>query len=223
MLPDLTRRELIPELMDDPAVDVHELFPSLAFLAAVNKLPGASDLVVKALEPLRGRPLALLDVGAGGADVALETARRLSARVVALDLHARTVEYAKSRAAGSPDVRCVRGDALALPFPDKSFDVAYTTNFMHHLDDQQAVTCLREMDRVSRNGVLVVDLERSRLAYVGVRLVTFLANRIARHDGPVSVRRAFTVPELEAAARAAGLRDLRLTTHVPFRLMLRSA
>jgi hypothetical protein len=43
---------------------------------------------------------------------------------------------------------------------------------------------------------------------------------VTRHDGPLSVRRAFTPAELDDLARAAGLPGARVHAHVPFRVSL---
>ena len=230
--PDLARRALIPELMDDPAVDVHALGGGLRFLAAVNGLPGGAGLVAGLLLHDRDRwdprrRLQLVDVGTGGADVPLELVsalRRMGqpAQVVALDLHERTLAYARTRVGSEHRVTLVRGDALALPLADDSVDYACSTTFLHHLDDAQAARCLAEMRRVARRGVLVVDLVRSRSAWLGIRLATLLSSPVARHDGPASVQRAFTPLELEALARSAGLPSPRVSLHVPFRQALTS-
>ena len=74
---------------------------------------------------------------------------------------------------------------------------------------------------MARRGVVVSDLERSAPAYVGARLMALvLRNPLTAHDGPVSVLRAYTPPELLALARRAGLRDVRVRRGVPFRMTL---
>jgi hypothetical protein len=45
-------------------------------------------------------------------------------------------------------------------------------------------------------------------------------NRLTRHDGPLSVLRAFTPAELRAAAEAAGLETLELRRAFFYRLTL---
>ena len=61
------------------------------------------------------------------------------------------------------------------------------------------VGALVKLDRIASKGMILSDLERSK---GGFRAVSFLArligNRIVRHDGPLSVRKAFTLPELES-------------------------
>ncbi len=61
---------------------------------------------------------------------------------------------------------------------------------------------------MSRHGVLLGDLRRSALGYLGARVLAatlWRRHRYARHDGPVSVRRAYTVEEAREMLAAAGL------------------
>lgn len=94
---------------------------------------------------------------------------------------------------------------MALPFTDGSFDYALTNMFLHHLDDDQVVTVLREMSRVARRGVVVADLNRDARAYRWIGLFTLLANPMVRHDARVSVAQAFTRTEVLALRDRAGM------------------
>jgi ubiquinone/menaquinone biosynthesis C-methylase UbiE len=171
----------------------------------------------------------VLDVATGSADIPLHVARWARSRgvrmqVVATDNHPGTLEMARERTAGDPDVTVEAADALALPYPDGAFDVALCSCALHHFDaEEDAVQVLRELDRVSRVGLIVNDLRRSRPALLGVRLLAatlWRRHAYARHDGPLSVRRSFTPAELRDLARAAGLPDARVHAHPVFRLAL---
>jgi hypothetical protein len=63
---------------------------------------------------------------------------------------------------------------------------------------------------VASVGVVVNDLARGRLAYVGAWLLAHLAtgNAFTRHDAPLSVRRAYTVAEARALFERAGMDPL---------------
>jgi hypothetical protein len=71
------------------------------------------------------------------------------------------------------------------------------------------------MSRISRVGFVVNDLIRSRIAYALVWVATrlFAWNRISRHDGPLSVLRAYTSDEVLALARRAGMSRIHITRH----------
>lgn len=66
--------------------------------------------------------------------------------VVGLDIS----EYAIQHAMDDVKGRMLRGTALHLPFPDKSFDFVITINTIHNLVRDQAVEAVREIERVSR-------------------------------------------------------------------------
>jgi 2-polyprenyl-3-methyl-5-hydroxy-6-metoxy-1,4-benzoquinol methylase len=217
------------EYLDDPA-DPVLLEHSLDHVAAVNRWLGGTRALLRALAP-RLPPageLTILDVGTGSADVPLALvpwARRRdrSVRVVALDRHPQTVHVARRRTCSEPRITVVRGNALALPFADASFDFALLSLTLHHLDAAAQPAALRELARVARRALIVNELERSWPNYAGARLLAatlWRHNPITRHDGPVSVRQAFTADELLACARAAGLHNPRVQRRVFYRLVL---
>jgi hypothetical protein len=71
------------------------------------------------------------------------------------------------------------------------------------------------MRATARLGVVINDLLRSRLTLAMVWLATrlFTRHRFARHDGPLSVRRAYSPDELRALATRAGLARLDVRRH----------
>ncbi len=100
-----------------------------------------------------------IDVATGTADVALEIVRQApSCRVVGLDFADKMLGLAHSKVANRP-ITLIRGDALAIPFPNDTFQgaiVAYgVRNFPDHLQG------LKEMVRVVKPGGRVVVLEFS--------------------------------------------------------------
>ena len=87
---------------------------------------------------------------------------------------------------------------------------------------EDAVGALQDMDKLATRGVIVSDLHRTRGGYVAVSVLSRLfGNSVVQHDGPLSVRRAFRVRELDALAEEAGLPYLRVRVHHPwFRVSL---
>jgi ubiquinone/menaquinone biosynthesis C-methylase UbiE len=132
---------------------------------------------------------------------------------VAFDLS----DWMLSFAAGIPRIR---GDVRRFPFRDGSVDWIITTHFFHHLTDDQIVDVLREFGRVAKRGIIVNDLLRNRRALLWIKLFTLWANRYVKADGPQSVRKAFTIPEIEALAQRAGLPWLKTRVHFGHRFTL---
>lgn len=208
------RRSDAPELLDGPVLDPTVLAGNLRDLERVNRRLGGLALSRRAIEHLgSGTPrLEVLDVGTGGADIpaGLLAGRAPVSRVTALDSRAEILEAALARRPdlGARDDLTLRlGDGRSLPFPDGAFDIVHASLVVHHLLPPDVVALLREMRRVARLGVVVNDLLRSRVAYLGAWLLAHAAtgNRYTRHDAPISVRRAYTLPELESLVIEAGL------------------
>jgi hypothetical protein len=74
---------------------------------------------------------------------------------------------------------------------------------------------LRELARVSRLGVVVNDLDRTKVAWLGALALSRIAtrNRYTRTDGPMSVQRAWRAPQVEAIAGSVGLRPIARFVH----------
>lgn len=220
------------ELMDEPTVGRAELEAALRDLRAVNRWLGGWRVVRLCMRDLlAGLPRGsyrLLDVGTGSADLPLRLLRWAARRgvrlqVVATDAHPGTLELARERTAGVPQIEVRWANALALPFADGEFDFVTGSTMLHHFDEADALRVLREMQRVARRGVVVNDLRRAGPALLGARLLAATVwrhSRLTRHDGPLSVQRAFTVAELRTLARCAGLERARVRAHAPFRLSL---
>jgi SAM-dependent methyltransferase len=210
-------RELLDGPLDDPVV----LRGNLRDLARINHWFGGTRASRRALERLLGRrtvPHTMLDVGTGAADIplALVAAGARGGRnlhVTAVDAREEVIAAARTldpRLAGKDGVELAVSDARSLPWPDRAFDVVHASLLLHHLDPPDAIAFLREASRVARLGVVVNDLVRARRHWVAARalLPLMTRNRYTRHDGPMSVRRAYTRVELRALLAGASLRPV---------------
>ncbi len=184
--------------MDDPDLPLDVMSRTLHTLAALNRLTLARRILARACRGQR-----ILDVATGGGDIARYLSdRQVGSTVVGLDRHARVLDVARGHGQG---VSLVQGDANRMPFADRSFDTAFCHLLAHHLEPAQLTNVIREMGRVARR-VVVLDLCRDRRLYAAVWLLTrFSPSAVARHDGPVSVRRAYRPGEAAELGAAAGL------------------
>lgn len=209
------------ELLDGPLDDPRALADNLRDLRRINRWLGGVSLSRSAIRSLAGATaaLSLLDVGTGGADIPLaliQDARPRGARlrVVGLDSRPEILEAA-ARAdpavATTPELGLLLGDGLALPFEAGTFDIVHCSLVVHHLTPDEAIALLSEMRRVARTGVVVNDLDRGLLGWVGAWLIGHLltGNRYTRHDAPLSVRRAYRPGEMAALLRTAGFEPVR--------------
>jgi SAM-dependent methyltransferase len=227
------------ELMDDFSITDIRLTSALEQLRFVNQFLGGYSTTMAKIAPFlrsrAGQKTRILDIGTGIADFPEYIVRwgathspRLDIEIVAIDANQVTVDYARNalnqrlpQDLGSKiDVEV--GDALALTYPDHSFDIAIAAMFLHHFAEPKAVSIVNAMQRVSRHGILINDLDRHPLAYYGIYALTHLLNAspMMQHDGPLSVLRGFKRPELEAIATKAGLENFALSWYLPFRWLL---
>jgi ubiquinone/menaquinone biosynthesis C-methylase UbiE len=205
----------VEEFLDGPLDDPAALQGNLRDLRRINRLTGGASLSVRAIRGLLPGGGSVIDVGSGGADIPvllLADARRRGAelQVTATDSRQEVLDAAM---AVRPGLERVAGLTLALadgrglPWPNGAFDVAHSSLVLHHLEADDAIAFLRELRRVSRRGIVVNDLARGRLAWLGAWLMThtLATATYTRHDGPLSVRRAYTRREMEGMLREAGL------------------
>ena len=168
----------------------------------------------------RAHTLRVIDVGGGDGAFARRVARwarraRRRVRVLVIDADAPTARLAAAACRAYAEIAVVRGDATALPLDAGAADVVHAGLTLHHLEPDAAVDALREMRRVCRGRLIVNDLARTPLALGLVWLVTRLlpVHPMSRHDGPLSVRRAYAPDELDALFGAAGVQGATLTRY----------
>jgi ubiquinone/menaquinone biosynthesis C-methylase UbiE len=201
-----------PEMLDRPDLPHSERVSTYRFLEIVNKIGGARAIgkeLARLSRSWRG-PIRILDVGSGGADIPRAIARWAAraghdVSIVCLDNTPDAIAWARERSRAFPRIRFVRGDARAIPFPPGSFDYVICSLFLHHLGDEEVVGALAAFDRLATRGLVLCDLIRSRIGWLSAKLVTLLGAPVVRFDGPLSVRRSFTLDEIRGLARRAGL------------------
>jgi len=191
--------------MDQPGISEDEVSEAYRVLRRVNRQLGNLSAMNREMRRLvhedcagRGRSsMSILDVGSGSGDIPAAMRERLGnlgikAMALALDRDPTALALATRL-----DLATVRGDALRLPFADRSVDVVTAVKFAHHFSGEALARLVSEMTRVAARRVIVLDIRRHRLAYWGFVAWSrvFTSNRLVRYDGPLSVLRGFTARE----------------------------
>ena len=109
---------------------------------------------------------------------------------------------------------------MNAPFAHGSFAYAMSSMFLHHLDENETVRVLREMDRVASRGIIAADLVRNRRAYAWISMFTLMSNPMVRHDARVSVAQAFTRDEVVAMRDRANVGYAQYHKHFGHRFVL---
>ena len=217
------QRVSIPELLDSPNCPPREVEVSLRDLSRINRWFGGVATTRKLIERVAsatGRnQFTVLEVAAGFGEVPKLAAQQLARKGITLEV----THLDRAQSHLLPGNRAVVADALALPFPDNSFDLVSSSLFAHHLEPEELALFAAESLRVTRHAVLINDLIRHplhvALVYAGFPLMRSYVSRV---DGLASVRRAY-VPEemrqiLASASPNGSSPRLEISRHYLFRM-----
>lgn len=221
----LAERATADELMDDPALDAGTYIEVLHDLAQVNTLTLARRPTLKFLaRTVASRSkFRLLDVGFGDGDMLRAIARwarkrGIAAELVGIDLNPRSVASAREATPADLALDYRTGDYADLA--GEGWDCVISSLVAHHMTRPQLVAFLRFMDREAAAGWLVNDLHRHGFAYAGWPLLAGLMrwHPIVRHDGRLSIARAYRPAEWSPLLAEAGIEGARVFRQFPFRL-----
>lgn len=190
-----------------PPTYTHGYHPSVLRSQNVRTLENSAAY----LRPALHAGLNLLDIGSGAGTITADFAQELApGRVTALECTPAAVALttAEARRRGLDNVNGVLGDALALPFPDASFDIVHAHQVLQHVSDP--IQALREMRRVCRVGGTVAARDADYAGFIwypamdGLDAWMRLYQKTARTNGgePNAGR------HLLAWAHAAGFTDV---------------
>jgi SAM-dependent methyltransferase len=206
-----SKRSAEKELMDDLALDDAALTRNLQELEAVNHWLGARTTLIRALDEvcrrdprlLDGRTVTIADLGCGGGDLLRAVhewadAKPLAVELVGIDANPFMVRHAAERSRAFSEIRFETANVLSDAFKTMRFDIVCLNTFCHHLSDADLIKLLKQLETQTASAIIVNDLHRHWIAYLSIKWISrlFDFSYLARHDGPLSVLRAFRKREL---------------------------
>lgn len=221
------RRVTCDELLDEDRGTPEEIGGNLDDLWRINHWLGGVSTNLTLLEQFfvatGNHAVRILDVGAGDGRLAGRLRAELRRRGYCAEFSVldRCLSHLQHRHSTGPGLPPIVADVLKLPFEAGSFDVVMCNLFFHHFSGEEADKLLHSLAAVAREAVLINDLERHVLPYLfilGAR--PFMRGRMSRHDGPASVRQAYTANELATLVADAGYAHVEVRRLMPFRLGL---
>jgi SAM-dependent methyltransferase len=235
MIGSFAARREASELMDTEPVGYEDYRACLADLARVNRLFLAYRPTLAFLDRLQrtgrlpqGRPLVIADAGAGYGDMlrridAFATRRRLAVDLIGVDLNPLAARAAREATPARRPIRFITGDVFTA-LSDTPVDVVISSLFTHHLEGTALPEFLAWMEATATLGWFINDLHRHPLPYYGFAAMARAAgwHRFIRHDGPVSIARAFRRDDWQTVLAAAGIPESAVSIEwwLPFRLCL---
>jgi len=208
IFPDMRSRLVARELMDNAAADEKLLVRTLRQFKFINLLFSSGRRLIntrffKRMQQAPGETYSMIDLGAGGGDLAIWAAKKarrrgLKLRIFAIDLDNRIAAFAARAAREYPEVTVLAADALDLSMTADA-DFIFSNHFLHHLDWTEIESVTRHAIQKARIAFLFNDLSRSWLSYMAYALFAkiFTRRSFALTDGLLSIRRGFTPDELK--------------------------
>lgn len=197
------------EIMDDFDLQGHALEEIFEDLDKVNSWLGGNKVSINGLEKLLKstcyeQPLKIMDIGCGDGSLLKEVAiygrkKRIDMELIGIDANQHAIEIARRKTKEFPEITYEAVDVFSDEFKKRKVDVILCILTLHHFQDNQIKALLQTFLKMVKLGVVINDLQRSKMAYHLFRLFSaiFMNNEIAKKDGLTSIRRSFKRRDLE--------------------------
>ena len=146
--------------------------------------------LLSVVRPERMKGKKVLEIGLGYGTLGQQIAAA-GADYTGMDLARNPVEHMNHRLQlHELPGRAIQGSALAMPFPDGSFDILVSIGCMHHTGDLQR--CFDETFRVLRPGGIAVIMVYNKFSYVcwrlsPIRTLKYAWDQLCGRVGPASM------------------------------------
>jgi 2-polyprenyl-3-methyl-5-hydroxy-6-metoxy-1,4-benzoquinol methylase len=224
----LSARSTQPEQMDTDCVDFDDYARCLRDLSRVNVVTLTHRAMLSWLaKQARDRPnFTLLDIACGHGDALRRIRRRFpEATLTGIDLNPWAKRAAEAATDPADRINFITDDAFAYK-PVRPFDFIITSQFTHHLTDEQVVDFLIWLRANAGRGWFIGDVQRSIIAYYGFPILARIMfwHRFIREDGQISVARSFVRADWENLLQQAGItaEQAEILWYFPFRLCVAS-
>jgi 2-polyprenyl-3-methyl-5-hydroxy-6-metoxy-1,4-benzoquinol methylase len=197
-----------PEIMDDFEMEGLILQNALDKIASINRLLGGNKVTLDGvIKLIKSNPkqekITIIDVGCGNGDMLRYLAdyakkNDLIFDLIGIDANNFTINHAKSLSLKYANISYSCEDIFHENFKIKKYDIVLCTLTLHHFKDDEILNLMQLFYNNSTTGIVVNDLQRSKLAYRLFQALCFVfrLNSMSRQDGLISILRGFKKNEL---------------------------
>lgn len=200
------------ELMDNPNLGIHELKKVFKDINRVNAMLGGNAISIQSLWKLiqnsSKKSYTILDMGCGDGYMLRKAAlflrkRHIDVQLIGMDLREDILTIARTASKDFPEISYIKQDVLALNPDEFQCDILLCTLTMHHFNNEEIVVFLNKFISISKIGVVINDLQRSKIACYLFKIFRFifLKTTIAKKDGLTSIQSGFLKSELQQFAK----------------------
>jgi len=228
----LRSRSKIKEKLDDLSLSGNELISTLKSLKSINLALGNTRQIKKSVlgvysdMPYQSETH-IVDLGCGGGDVLCSLIRKLKRENInvtglGIDGNAASIAYANKNNTIDESIKFSTADILNTDFIIPNCDILISTHFIYHFDDKSLISFLDKLKRTSVKHIIFSDLYRSKTAYFLFKIFSVIlpVSKMAKTDGLLAIRRAFTQNELRAIIEASQFESYTIKKKPFFRLLI---
>ena len=206
--------------MDDFSIQDERIDRALHELKIINKYLGGISTTKSALKYFvesKNEDLKILDIGSGSSDNLTAAKNKYpNLKIFSIDKNLRALSSSKN------NLKKINSDAFNLPVKNNVCDIVHAALFLHHFTFEELQKLLIEFLRIARKGIIINDLQRSYLALLGIKILTFLFSKseMVKNDAPLSVKRGFTKQEMLKLLSDVGATNFVIKKKWAFRWMV---
>ncbi len=206
---DTTYRTDQEESMDDFSMDNEGLVTALDDIARINQLLGGNAVTLNGIKKLiedipANKTITIMDFGCGGGDMLrmlseFGTENNLKFQLIGIDANEATIRHAEKCSTDFDNITYLAEDIFLYDFSKFNIDIALITLTLHHFKDAEILKILRVILKLVKKGIVVNDLQRSKLAYRLFQAIIFIfrLEKMTANDGLISILRGFKREDLE--------------------------
>ena len=205
------KRSYQEELLDRDDIPFADIKRNMQELDFINTWLGGHAITIKGFKALAGKrnKITICEIGCGGGDNLLAiytwaTKQGIDIEVIGIDIKPECIEYAKENCHAIKKANWICSDYRHAYLPNKP-DIIFSSLFCHHFTDEGVVHILRWMHQNSRLGFFINDLQRHKLAYHSIKILSrlFSSSYMVKNDAPLSVLRGFSKADLDTMMKKA--------------------
>ena len=226
---DTTYRTDLEESMDDFSMDNDGLVTALDDIARINQLLGGNSVTLDGVQHLikdlpKDQTITIMDFGCGSGDMLRMLSKfgaenNLKFQLIGIDANEATIRHAEKCSTDFENITYLAEDIFLYDFSKLKIDIALITLTLHHFKDDEILKIMRVILNLVRKGIVVNDLQRSKLAYRLFQIIIFIfrLEKMTANDGLISILRGFKKEDLQNYSRDLGLKKYSINWKWAFR------
>lgn len=225
----ISKRSAQQEIMDDFELQGTALKEIFVDLDKVNTWLGGNSISLDGVKKVLkstcfAQPVTIMDIGCGDGSLLKEVAaygreKGITLKLLGVDANQHAIEIAREKTKDFPEIEYEAVDVFSETFQERKVDIILCILTLHHFKDKQIVHLLQSFIKMAQLGVVINDLERSKIAYHLFQLFSavFMKNEIAKKDGLTSILRGFKLNDLVRYGEHLEIRKQELNWRWAFR------